>query len=117
LEAAIGRGLHLREAIVDAFLAHLAREPDSLIVRRHGPIVAQEVSLRAPDARARPETIADFDRFLSSPRRLNPGTTADLTAAGLYILLRAGRLPADVAVPCPPTAAFALPPPSPHRIP
>jgi triphosphoribosyl-dephospho-CoA synthase len=117
LEAAIGRGLRLDEAIVDAFLAHLAREPDSLIVRRHGLPMAEEVSRRAADARSHPPTIPDFDRFLRSPRRLNPGTTADLTAAALYILLRAGRLPADAAVPWPAAATFAPPPPSPHRIP
>ncbi|MFM9196613.1 MAG: triphosphoribosyl-dephospho-CoA synthase [Planctomycetia bacterium] len=117
LEAAIGRGLRVDDAIVDAFLAQLAREPDSLIARRHGLPAAEEVSRRAVDARARPATIPDFDRFLRSPRRLNPGTTADLTAAALYLLLRAGRLPADVAVPCPAAAAFALPPSSSHRAP
>jgi triphosphoribosyl-dephospho-CoA synthase len=108
LETAIGRGLALNDAIVHAFLAQLAREPDSLIARKHGLPVAVEVSRRASAALAHPQTIPEFDRFLRSPRRLNPGTTADLTAAALYILLRSGRLLAD-ASPTPP------PPPARHR--
>ncbi len=96
LEAALGRGLALDDAIVHAFLAQLAREPDSLIARKHGLPVAVEVSRRATAALAHPQTIPEFDRFLRSPRRLNPGTTADLTAAALYILIRRGRLFSDL---------------------
>jgi len=95
LGAAIDRGLALNDAIVAAFLAQLAREPDSLITRRHGLPVAVEVSKRAAAALADPRLIPEFDRSLRSPRRLNPGTTADLTAAALYILVRGGRLLAD----------------------
>lgn len=86
LKAAISRGTDLSDAIVPAFLAQLARTPDSLIARKHGLPVALEVSRRAAAARDKPATIPEFDRFLRSPRRLNPGTTADLTAAALYIL-------------------------------
>ena len=100
--AAIGRGLDLDDAIVHAFLAQLAREPDSLISRKHGLPVAVEVSRRAAAALDQPQTIPEFDRFLRSPLRLNPGSTADLTAAALYILIRAGRLLADVSPPPPP---------------
>jgi triphosphoribosyl-dephospho-CoA synthase len=92
LLTALDRGLSLHDAIVDAFLGQLAREPDSLIARKHGLPVALEVSRHAASARAAPQTIAEFDRFLRSPRRLNPGATADLTAAALYILIRDGRL-------------------------
>jgi len=99
LDAAIGRGLALDAAIVQAFLAQLAREPDSLIARKHGLPVAIEVSQQAATALARPQMIPAFDLSLRSPRRLNPGTTADLTAAALYILLRSGRLLADVSTP------------------
>jgi triphosphoribosyl-dephospho-CoA synthetase len=67
--------------------------------------VAAEVSRRAAAARAQPATIPDFDRFLRSPRRLNPGSTADLTAAALYILVRDGRLLADF----PPNATHTRP--------
>ncbi|MEI6635157.1 MAG: triphosphoribosyl-dephospho-CoA synthase, partial [Planctomycetota bacterium] len=99
LAAGIDRGLAIYDAIVVAFLAQLAREPDSLIVRKHGSEVAAEVSRRAAAALEQPLEIPAFDRFLRSPRRLNPGTTADLTAAALYILLRDGRLLANANVP------------------
>jgi triphosphoribosyl-dephospho-CoA synthase len=82
----------LEAAIVHAFLRQLAREPDSLIARRHGRDTADDVSLRAAAAVAHPDTIPAFDTFLRSPRRLNPGTTADLTAAALYMLLWTGRI-------------------------
>lgn len=96
LEARLGDGTPLPDAIVTAFLRQLAREPDSLIARKHGPDAAAEVSRRAAEVVARTTTLRGFDRFLRAPRRLNPGTTADLTAAALYILLREGRLAADL---------------------
>lgn len=110
LLAAIDHGLPLHDAIVDAFLAQLAREPDSLIARKHGLPVALEVSRHAAAARAAPQTIPAFDRFLRSPRRLNPGTTADLTAAALYILIRDGRLLSDAISPWSSSPLGGLPP-------
>lgn len=93
----LAAGRPLEEAIVRAHLRHLAREPDTLIARRHGGPAAVEVSRRAaavldagPDWRA---AAVEFDRSLRSPRRVNPGTTADLVAAALYILLRERRIP------------------------
>lgn len=76
----------------------LARHPDSLIVRKHGPEAAAEVSRQAEKLLHRiPETesgLADhevvriFDSWLRSTPRKNPGTTADLIAAALFRLLR-----------------------------
>ncbi len=78
--------------IVRAFVRELAREPDSLIGRRHGPDVAAGVSARAAAVLAAGgrwrDAAAAFDRSLRQPVRVNPGTTADLVAAALYILLR-----------------------------
>lgn len=93
LAAALDQGLPWREAIVEGFLRQLARTPDSLIQRRHGPAVAAEVSRRAAAVLAMPTehrltAEAEFDRSLRVPRRINPGTTADLVAAAVYILLR-----------------------------
>ena len=116
LLASVDRGMPLDAAIVDCFLAQLAREPDSLIARKHGVPVAVDVSRRAADARGDASRIADLDRFLRSPRRRNPGTTADLTATALYILFRDGRLTAPTMEP-PATepagapTARSLPPP------
>jgi triphosphoribosyl-dephospho-CoA synthase len=92
LAAEIAAHADIREAIVRAFLRELARAPDSLVVRRHGPEVAVDVAARAAEVLAAgaawPDAAANFDRSLRSPVRVNPGTTADLVAAALYILLR-----------------------------
>ncbi len=89
-------GHTLGDAIVRSHLRQLAREPDSLIARKHGLECAADVSARAACVLAQTdnwrEATADFDRHLRWPVRLNPGTTADLLAAGLYILLIDGRL-------------------------
>ena len=97
LEAAVAGGLPLLAAIVDCHLRQLAREPDSLIARKHGRAAADAVSARAATilnlpATARGDALIAFDAFLRAPRRLNPGTTADLLAAALYILVRSGRI-------------------------
>ena len=91
------------EAIVRCYLRQLARQPDSLIARKHGDLIAAEVSLQAAHLGAIAQQnsfqspafvagLADFNEYLRSPPGLNPGTTADLIAASLYILLRGGRL-------------------------
>lgn len=98
LAAGIDAGLPLETAIIRTHLRQLARQPDSLIARKHGAAVATEVSAHAADLVARESdpdwqaTVAAFDTALRSPRRLNPGTTADLIAAALSILLLDGRL-------------------------
>lgn len=39
------------------------------------------------------QSLAEFDTWLRADgHRRNPGTTADLIAAGLFVLLREGRL-------------------------
>jgi triphosphoribosyl-dephospho-CoA synthase len=86
-------GLGIEASIVRGFLRQLARRPDSLIARRHGPAVAADVSARAAAALAASEdrwqaASVALDEHLRAPVRINPGTTADLVAAALYILLR-----------------------------
>jgi triphosphoribosyl-dephospho-CoA synthase len=99
LDAELAAGESRDDAIVRAYLRQLAREPDSLIARRHGVAAAADVSARAAAVIALPEprwraAAADLDACLRAPRRLNPGTTADLVAAALYIQLSIpGRLP------------------------
>ena len=107
IAAALADGLPLEAAIIRGHLRQLARRPDSLIARRHGEAIAAEVSAGAADvvaAESRPgwqAAVAAFDHRLRSPRRLNPGTTADLVAAALYILLRDGRLRPALPFPTP----------------
>lgn len=105
----VGAGWPLEAAIIRCHLRQLARCPDSLIGRRHGATVAAAVTAQAaaliarlPASPADTATrswlvaLADFDASLRMPRRLNPGTTADLVAAALYILLWDGRLAAPL---------------------
>ena len=79
------------EATVRTYLALLAEIPDTHIARKFGSSVAADVSRRARGAvRAGPEGRAHFDEELRSAG-VNPGTTADLTAAALYVALLRGR--------------------------
>ena len=94
--AELHAGHALGTAIVRSHLAQLARAPDTLIARKHGGAAAADVSARAarvlacgPDAW--PAAAAELDLFLRSSR-MNPGTSADLSAAALYILLLNGHL-------------------------
>jgi triphosphoribosyl-dephospho-CoA synthase len=97
LAADLAAGFGLDDAIVRCHLRQLARTPDTLIARRHGPDVAADVSARAAAVIVAPgemwrEAAARFDASLRRPVRINPGTTADLVAAALYILLADGTL-------------------------
>lgn len=87
------RQVPLRDAIVQMFLIVLAQVPDSLIARKNGPALAVRVSRAAGKVLAAggvttPEGkrwLRRLDTWLRSRgNRLNPGTTADLTAAGLF---------------------------------
>jgi triphosphoribosyl-dephospho-CoA synthase len=73
----------------DAFLVALASEPDTFVRARHGREVAEEVRRRA--AAAREGTVAVealAEEFVE--RGINPGTTADLVAGGLFVALEHG---------------------------
>lgn len=91
----------LGEAIVRAYLRLLAAHPDSLIARKCGVAAAEEVSARAATVLGMLEhgdeafqaAKAEFDFWLRSDgHRRNPGTSADLIAAALFVLLRERRL-------------------------
>ena len=99
--AGLGRGWSLAEAIVYGFLQLLAEYPDSLVGRKGGAAIARQVSARAaavlaqgkPGQAAYADAVAEFDFWLrSDAHRRNPGTSADLVAAGLFVLLREQRL-------------------------
>ena len=86
----------LDQAIVTAHLEQMAHEPDTLIGRKCGPLIAEEARGRAervlaagwPDSFESREAFAAFDRWLREDgHRRNPGTSADLIAAGLYVAL------------------------------
>ena len=80
------------QAVVALYLAFLARFKDSHIERKLGTVAAQRVRLQAlrlveslearESSEMDAEGLARFDRGLKS-RRINPGTSADLTVATL----------------------------------
>ena len=86
----------LRDAIVQTYLTILAVIPDSLIARKAGVRQAIAVSREAAQvlkvggvrtAIGR-QRVVGFDRQLRRKgNRLNPGTTADVIAASLFVLL------------------------------
>jgi triphosphoribosyl-dephospho-CoA synthase len=86
--------LVLEDAIILTHLNFLAHHSDSLIVRKAGLATAQEVSRRAAAVLAAPkpdrsQTIAELDAWLVA-NHFNPGTSADLVTASLFIALREG---------------------------
>ncbi len=92
-------GMGTNDAIVQAFIELLARQPDSLIRRKNGDAEAARVSDQARLVVEAGGMLSDpgraklraFDEELAAARgRLNPGTTADLVAAGIYLLLATG---------------------------
>jgi triphosphoribosyl-dephospho-CoA synthase len=93
----------LVESIVYAHVRTLAEFPDSLIARKCGEAVARESAARAsavlnagqPGDESYYRAMADFDFWLRTDgHRRNPGTTADLIAAALFVALREGRIAA-----------------------
>ena len=94
-------GLPLGESIVHAFMQLLSEMPDSLIARKCGLSKARSVTVRAakimdqwdPRSTDYRDAVGEFDFYLRSDgHRLNPGTTADIMAAALFVLLREQRI-------------------------
>ena len=101
LEEGISAGKSLARNIVEVHLQLMSNFPDSLIQRKCGVEVAQESADRAAEVleadRQDPELyelkLTDLDFWLRSDgHRRNPGTTADMLAGGLFVLLREGKL-------------------------
>ena len=94
-------GWALRDSIVRTHVRLMASYPDSLIARKCGDQLASESARRAAEVllqgvpgEADYETgLCDLDRWLRADgNRRNPGTSADLVAAGLFVALRNGML-------------------------
>ena len=86
----------LNRAITQCFLTILAKNPDSLIARKNGWEKAKEVSEKAKKVLDAGGTLTvegikkaeALDLELRTPdNRLNPGTTADLTASSIMVSL------------------------------
>jgi triphosphoribosyl-dephospho-CoA synthase len=101
LQRALDDGLRPRDATVELSLEILAAVPDTLVARKRGPGAAARVSrgassvlaaggVRSDAGRA---ALQDFDVSLREHgNALNPGTTADLVTAVLFVALLEGRL-------------------------
>ncbi len=92
----------LEGAIIQAQLRLLGRFPDSLIARKCGEGEAEDVRWRAqhvlnegwPAERAGWLAYEELDGWLRAKgHQRNPGTTADLLTAALFVLLRQGTIP------------------------
>ncbi len=93
LSEGLQRQWPLAEVIVHAQLRLMSRYPDSLIARKCGPQLAARAAAWAgnvlesgePGDEAYRRAVVDFDFWLRCDHhRRNPGTSADLTAAGLF---------------------------------
>jgi triphosphoribosyl-dephospho-CoA synthase len=94
LDAALSRGESGMWPTVFAYMTFLASFPDSHIARNHGSGIANQVQQEAvivqaaldaaDDETSRIRLLMEFDRRLKT-RNINPGTSADLTVACLFI--------------------------------
>jgi len=89
-------GASLSMAIVQAYLSILSKVPDTLIARKRDTLVATQVSEWAAHAldaggvftEAGRQALAALDqRLRDKDHSLNPGTTADLTTASLFLYM------------------------------
>jgi triphosphoribosyl-dephospho-CoA synthase len=99
--AALGDGLAVREAIVELHLRLLGAVPDTLIARKRGAEASARVSAGARDvlaaggvrSSAGQRALRSFDASLREPgNALNPGTTADLVTATVFVAVLEGML-------------------------
>ena len=101
-------------AMLNVFLAFLGGWPDSHIVRKHGMALAQSVTLAAREQRARwqqtplpaqrSRAVSQLDEWDAElkARGINPGTSADLAVATLFVagcLEAGGETPVAPATP------------------
>jgi len=78
-----------RDAVVEAFLGLLALEPDTFIIKKHGPDVAWKTMEKAREVRDGVRDLQAFDQECID-RGINPGSIADIIIASIYIALGEG---------------------------
>ena len=98
-------GVAFSDAILITFLTILAAVPDTLIARKNGKAAAEDVSRRAARVLSSGGSLTERGRagirelaheLGDEAHALNPGTTADLVAASIFVFLTEGGMLADV---------------------
>lgn len=88
------QGYGLSDAVIQTYLKLMHQFPDSLIARKNGPEIAAQSAALAGKVLAAGnvgepawiKALSDFDFWLRADgNRRNPGTSADLIAAGLFV--------------------------------
>jgi triphosphoribosyl-dephospho-CoA synthase len=96
VRSARAAGLSWEAVVLETFLELLATRPDTLIARKLGREAAAGVTARAAEIRAlggartepgRAELLRFDGELRRSQNSHNPGTTADLTAAAIFVAL------------------------------
>lgn len=102
IEKQIIKKVNINTATINTFLYILSEYPDSLIIRKSGLAKAHYVSQKAKKILEEDgystdvgrEMVWNLDRELhEADGMLNPGTSADLTASSIYLLLLGGWRP------------------------
>ncbi len=102
LKKQLERNVNINTATVHAFLKVLSEVPDTLIARKTGNARAKWVSIEAGETlragglttKDGKKRLFDLDKRLRDPKHtLNPGTTADITAATLAVAILNGYRP------------------------
>lgn len=108
LAALAGAMCTLECAIIATYLSLMMERPDTLIARKCGAAVAEEAARRAgevmlsgwPETADGRERFRDFDGWLRGDgNRRNPGATADVIAAALFVALQRGAIELPLRVP------------------
>jgi triphosphoribosyl-dephospho-CoA synthase len=98
----------MEAAIILGHLRLMAKHPDSLIARKGGRAEAEEAAARAgrvlaadwPRRRVGWQALRELDEWLRAEgHQRNPGTTADLIAASLFVLLRTWKIRLPLSCP------------------
>jgi len=97
-DESLAAGRDVFGAMCEVQLRFLAEEPDGLIVRKCGASLAEEIQSlaqrvgQAADDSKRRELLGELDAFMRlDGHRRNPGTTADMIAAMLFVRLLSAR--------------------------
>lgn len=110
LLAGLERTGSVEGAIISAHLHLMAHHPDTLITRKRGPAEAEEASCRA---KAVLEIgwgeLGAFDAWLRAEGHArNPGATADVLTASVFVLLRENTITLPPRMPWPIGSTFHL---------